>query len=66
MSPRRTPLPGHPTRAGAGYDCCCGACLAAAKLEHGEWACRLCGDAYSGTPPDDLLCPLCRSLWGAR
>jgi hypothetical protein len=22
-----------------------------------EWACRQCGDAWHGTPPDDLTCP---------
>jgi hypothetical protein len=56
---RAAPLPGHPTRAGAGYDCCCGACLATPELRAGEWACRLCGDAFSGTPPEEDLCDWC-------
>jgi rubrerythrin len=66
MTARPTPLPGHPVKAGAGYDCGCSACLATPALRPGEWACRQCGAAYFATPPDDTLCPTCRPLRGAR
>jgi hypothetical protein len=26
----------------------------------GEWACAVCGDAFFGTPPADMLCVLCQ------
>jgi NTP pyrophosphatase (non-canonical NTP hydrolase) len=31
-----------------------------------EWACDRCGAGYFGTPPDDGLCPACRSGQDAR
>lgn len=27
----------------------------------GEWGCDQCGAAFFGTPPEDGLCPACRS-----
>jgi hypothetical protein len=27
----------------------------------GEWACRQCGTAYFGTPPESALCPWCQA-----
>jgi len=29
-----------------------------------EWACRNCGDAYYGTPPDSGLCEHCQAVTG--
>ena len=36
------------------------AALAAAG-PHSQWACQRCADGYFGTPPDDGLCPECRT-----
>jgi hypothetical protein len=36
------------------------ALAALAAIPPGQWACRACGSAWHGTPPEDELCPACR------
>jgi len=47
LSAERTqrPLPGHPRREGAGYDCGCGACLAPRRVTPDGW-CGIHGYRY--------------------
>ena len=61
-------VPGHPTQAGAGYDCNCGECLSLpARREQAEsvardlWACEDCGWRWplKNAPYQDAECDAC-------